>query len=421
MQFREIVYQVSRTIQLFILLGGFYLLIISILGFIAGLRKKEKKYPPQKRFALIVAAHNEEVVIAHIVESLKKQDYPDDLYNIFVIADNCSDSTAEFAQNHGAIVFERTDQKNRGKGYALEWMFEKIFLMDILYDAVCIFDADNLVSSGFLHEMNNHLCSGREVVQGYLDSKNPFDSWITCSYSIAFWLSNYLYQLPRYTLGLSCGLCGTGFCVTLEVLKKIGWGATCLTEDLEFTMKLALNNIKISFAQDAIVYDEKPITLRQSWNQRRRWMQGHADCISRFAKALFKKAFNEGNLIAFDCGVYLFQPVRFMFMGLLTVMMWVQSVYPDAPFFNLRNIFSIDVWFVFVTLQFLFGPFIVLIAKKLNLRVFIGFLIYPIYCLTWVPITIQGFIRRNEKSWCHTVHTRKISINDLEENLRKTS
>jgi len=406
--------------QVFIFVGGCYLFSISVLGFFAGIKKTEKKFPPKKRFALVIAAHNEEVVIDQIIESLKKQNYPSELYDIFVIADNCTDNTASIAEQHGALVYERNDLNHKGKGYALEWMFEKIYRMGDRYDAICVFDADNLVSANFLSEMNNSLCSGYKVVQGYLDSKNPFDSWITCSYSIAFWLSNYLYQLPRYQLGLSCGLCGTGFCVTLDVLKKIGWGATCLTEDLEFTMKLALNNMKIAWAHNAVVYDEKPLTLRQSWNQRRRWMQGHADCISRFANSLFKKALKEHNIIAFDCGVYLFQPVRFLFIGLLTLMMWIQSIFPDTPFFSLKDLFPIEVWYVFVTIQFFYGPLVVLAARKLNFKVFAGFLVYPLYCLTWAPITIQGFLRKNEKNWSHTIHTRKISINDLEKELRRT-
>lgn len=421
MLFNEVLYWFSQIMQVFVFVIGCYLFSISIFGFVAKLKQSEEKFLPRKSFALVIAAHNEEIVIDRIIESLKKQNYPSELYDIFVVADNCTDDTAQVAREHGAVVYERKDDINRGKGYALEWMFEKIFQMENQYDAVSVFDADNLVSSDYLLEMNNKLCQGHSVVQGYLDSKNPFDSWITCSYSIAFWLSNYLFQLPRYFLGLSCGLCGTGFCITLDVLKEIGWGATCLTEDLEFTMKLALNNMKVAWAHKAVVYDEKPITLRQSWNQRRRWMQGHADCISRFTKPLVSKAFKEGDLIAFDCGVYLFQPIRFLFIGLLTLMMWIQSIYPYAPFFSLKNIFPLEVWYVFATLQFFYGPFVVLIAKKLNFRVFIGFLIYPFYCLTWVPITIQGFLKKNEKVWSHTLHTRKISITDLEEKLRKTS
>jgi len=413
-QFNDIVYRLTEVIQVVIFAAGCYFFGVSVFGWIKRKEDALDKYPPKKRFALIVAAHNEERVIAHIVDSLKRQNYPSELYDIFVIADNCTDRTADIAEAHGAKVYKRVNNIEKGKGYALDWMFSKVYSMEEEYDVVSVFDADNLVSANYLLEMNKQLCKGHKVVQGYIDSKNPFDSWITCSYSISFWLSNRIFQLPRYYLGLSCGLCGTGFCIDLEVLKKIGWGATCLTEDLEFTMKLALNDMKVAWAHDAVVYDEKPLTLKQSWNQRKRWMQGHADCAGRFLLPLFKKAFKEGNLAAFDCAIYLFQPIRFIFVGLVTVMIWLQTFYPESPFFIMKYVFPVEVWYVFVILQTLYGPLIILSEKKFSLMVLIGFIIYPFYCLTWVPITIQGFMCKNDKNWSHTAHTRDIRINDLE-------
>lgn len=415
LQSNSVIFLVTQIAQILIFIAGCYFFSISIFGWVKRKEDPAIKYTPQKKFALIIAAHNEELVIAHIIDSISRQNYPRSLYDIFVIADNCTDRTGEIAESHGAIVFKRFNEKDRGKGYALEWMFKKIYSMENNYDAISVFDADNLVSSNFLLEMNKQLCNGHRVIQGYIDSKNPFDSWITCSYSIAFWLANRIFQLPRYYLGLSCGLCGTGFCIDLDVLKRIGWGATCLTEDLEFTMKLALNNLKVAWAHNAVVFDEKPITLKQSWNQRKRWMQGHADCAGRFLAPLFSKAFKEGNLIAFDCAIYLFQPIRFVFIGLITIMMWIQTVIPESPFYNLQYVFPAEVWYGFVILQFFYGPLVVIAEKKFNFKVLLGFLIYPFYCLTWVPITIQGFMNKNNKDWSHTTHSREISINELEE------
>lgn len=413
-QLNNLVYHLTQLVQVLVFTIGSYFLGISIFGWIKKREDNLENCPPLKRFALVIAAHNEERVIAHIIESLSKQNYPRDLYDIFVIADNCTDRTAEIAENHGAYVYKRFDSEKRGKGYALEWMFEKIFTMGDKYDAIGVFDADNLVSANYLMEMNKKLCKGHKVVQGYIDSKNPFDSWITCSYSIAFWLSNRIYQLPRHYLGLSCGLCGTGFCIDINILKQIGWGATCLTEDLEFTMKLALNGLKVSWAHNAVVYDEKPLTLKQSWNQRKRWMQGHADCALRFLRPLLDKAFKNMDLVAFDCAIYLFQPLRFIFIGLLTIMMWIQSLYPDSPFFNIKYVFPSELWSIFVILQFFYGPMVIIAEKKFNLNVLLGFLAYPFYCLTWIPIAIQGFLSRDNKVWSHTIHTREIRINELE-------
>lgn len=413
-QINSVIFHTTQLIQVIIFTAGCYFFGISIFGWLNRSKYQNKDFFPSKKFALIVAAHNEEKVITHIIDSLFKQNYPKNLFDVFVIADNCTDKTAEIAEKHGAVVYKRFNPTLKGKGYALEWMFEKIFEMDKKYDAICVFDADNLVSSNFLLEMNKQLCRGHKVIQGYIDSKNPYDSWITCSYSIAFWLSNRIFQLPRYYLGLSCGLCGTGFCIDIDVLKKIGWGATCLTEDLEFTMKLVLKDMKVAWAHNAVVYDEKPLTLKQSWNQRKRWMQGHADCTSRFLGPLFKKAFKNGDLISFDCAIYMFQPIRLIFIGLITIMMWVQIVFPESPFYTLKYLFPAEVWSIFVILQFLYGPIIILAEKKFSPKVLLGFLIYPFYCLTWIPITIQGFLTKNNKDWSHTHHTREISISDLE-------
>ncbi len=310
----SIVSAISYFIQLLFIALGAYYFVISIFSFIP---RRDKDYDDTKyrSYALLVAAHNEELVIENMVDSLKKLDYPDEKYEIFVIADNCSDRTADFARKAGANVFERFDKTARGKGYALEWMFDKIFNMEKQFDSIVIFDADNIADKGFLRSINKQHVLGAKVVQGYIDSKNPNDSWISYSYSIAFWSVNRLFQQSRANLNLGCQLCGTGFSVDVDILKELGWGATCLTEDMEFTMKLALNDIKVAWANDAIVYDEKPLTLSQSWKQRVRWMQGHADVACRFIGKLFKKSFAEKKLMPFDCAIYLLQPLRIITMG----------------------------------------------------------------------------------------------------------
>jgi len=407
-----IVYHATKIVQIFIFISNLYFFCISIFGFI---KRKENTsfYPPQKRFALVTAAHNEEKVIGHIIDSLANLNYPRNMYDIIIVADNCTDRTAEIARKKNAIVFERYDGVNRGKGYALDWVFKKLLNRDNRYDAVCVFDADNLVTQDFLIHMNQKLCEGHKVIQGYVDSKNPFDSWISCSYSIAFWISNRLFQLPRYYLGLSCGLCGTGFCIDVDLLKEIGWGTSSLTEDLEFTMKLALNNYKVAWAHEAVVYDEKPLTLKQSWKQRKRWMQGHADCAGRYLIPLFSKAFREASVTAFDCGVYLFQPISFIFLGFGMLLMWFQTVFPESPIYTLKYMFPPVVWYIIVFIQSMYGPLTLLLEKRLSLKVICGFITFPLYCLTWVPIAIQGLLSKGNKNWYHTPHTRSISLEEL--------
>ncbi len=174
-----------------------YYYFVSVFGW----RKhpEEKDYTPTKRFALITCAHNEEAVIKYHIESLKRLDYPKELYDIYIIADNCTDNTAMIARQEGGVNVLQRFSKKRGKGYALEWMLNELFNMkDQKYDAVCVFDADNVVSSNFLLEMNSKLKQGYKSIQAYLDTKNPNDSWVTASYATAYWSMNRMWQLAQF-------------------------------------------------------------------------------------------------------------------------------------------------------------------------------------------------------------------------------
>ncbi len=403
-----------------------YYIMLSLFGFIR--IKSKKKFEPEKSFALVVAAHNEETVIENIVHSLINLDYPRELYDIFVIADNCTDNTATLARNAGAIVYERTNKEKKGKGYALEWMFGKIFEMERKYDAVVIFDADNLASKQFLKEMNNKLCEGFEVVQGYLDSKNPNDTWITGSYSISFWTSNRMFQNARSNLRLSSQLGGTGFCIATETLKELGWGATCLTEDLEFTCKLVLNGRRVGWAHEAVIYDEKPLTLSQSWWQRKRWMQGFADVATRYFWKLIKRAVTKFDFVALDCAIYSIQPIITIvagfgvFMNLIQKFVGYTKVFANlgdylsqfnADVFLNFNLINIGALFVLI-MQFIYTPLVLALEKKLSFKILLYYLVYPVYVLTWIPISVMGVIDKDKKEWCHTTHTRSVSINELE-------
>lgn len=411
---------VSVILQIFSLFIGLYYMLIALFGFIPVKDKNKIKSEKTNTFAMIVSAHDEEEVIANLVESLKRLDYPQEAYDIFVIADNCTDNTAQAARDAGAIVYERTDKEKRGKGYALEWMFERLYKMEKQYDYISIFDADNLVDKNYLKEMNRQANRGYKVVQGYVDSKNPFDSWITSAYSLSFWSISRIFQLPRYRLGLCCQLSGTGFIISLDTLKKHGWGATCLTEDMEFTMKLAMNDERVAWAHDAIIYDEKPLKLKQSWRQRVRWMQGHWDVASRFWTKLVKKAFKERDLCAFDCSIYLLQPIRIIALGIITLFAYAETFHPGGTlgFIQPSSVIPGFVWQAVVVIQFLYLPFVIWYERgKFNWNVIRSYIMYIPYNFTWIPIAIQGMLNKNKTEWSHTKHTRNMSIDEFENKL----
>ncbi|HWR39941.1 MAG TPA: glycosyltransferase family 2 protein [Patescibacteria group bacterium] len=391
----------------------FFTLYYFFLAFFGMSRKTEKKIlTPKKAFAIIVAAHNEEQVIGPLVENLNLLDYPRELYDVFVVADNCTDKTGEIARNAGAIVHERFNLEERGKGFAMEWMFQKLFRMKRHYDGVVIFDADNLVHPRFLLEMNNRLCKGEKVIQGYLDAKNPCDTWVSGTFAISFWVVNHIWHLAKYNLGLSSVLGGTGMCIATDVLEEFGWGATCLTEDMEFTMKVLVKGISTTWAHDAIVYDEKPLTFMQSWNQRKRWAQGHFDVAGRYIPSLIKESIRQKNIKLLDGVFHLLQP---HFLLLSTIFLLINYLsYCFGPFYTniLLTVFPVEVWTLVTLGQYLF-PVIVLAKVHAPWKVWLYMLLYPLFIYSWVPITVLGFIHRNDRVWSHTQHTRSISCHDI--------
>lgn len=169
-------------IQLCLFVIGCYYFAVGL--FSLTVFEKKSKIQKLNSFALIVAAHNEETVIGDLVKSLKSLSYPAEKFGIFVIADNCTDKTAEIARESGAVVWERSDTEKRGKGFAMEFAFQKLFALEQGFEYFCIFDADNLVKPDFLTRINAKLNEGYRAVQGYLDSKNPTDNWLTFSYSL---------------------------------------------------------------------------------------------------------------------------------------------------------------------------------------------------------------------------------------------
>ncbi len=396
-------------LQIIIFMFTIYFFVI---GFCGMWRKKENKIlTPEKKIAVIVAAHNEEAVIGQLVENLNALDYPKELYDIYVIADNCSDNTAKVAADAGAIVCKRTHPTKKSKGFALEWMFEKLFAMDKKYDAVAIFDADNLVHPAFLKEMNNRLMKGDKIIQGYLDAKNPYDTWVAGTFAIAFWVIDHISHLAKTNIGLSAVLGGTGMCITTDVLQKYGWRATCLTEDMEFTMKSLAEGIKTTWAHDAIVYDEKPLTFMQSWNQRKRWAQGQFDVAHRFIPKMLKEGIRRRDIRILDGCIYLLQPHFLMISTFFIVISYIQLAFP--PFYtNIYRFMPGELMTAIMLGQYIL-PMIILIKIRAKLKAWFYMLLYPVFIYTWIPIIFLGFIHRNEHEWSHTKHTRAMSYDEL--------
>ncbi len=248
--------------------------VYSIVGFFA-----TRKFAPAKnyhKYAVLVAARNEETVIGNLIDSIKKQDYPSDLIDIFVVADNCTDATAAAATRAGAVCYERQDPDHRTKGFALQYLVECIrrdYGIDS-YEGYFIFDADNLLKVDFVSRMNDAFDAGEKIVTSYRNSKNFDTNWISASYSI-HWLRTVRQEhRARSLLRSATRIQGTGFLFAWELIEK-GWNYTSLTEDRAFCADAVVNGYRISYNHDAIFYDEQPVDLRIALRQRLRWAKGH--------------------------------------------------------------------------------------------------------------------------------------------------
>lgn len=401
------------VVQVLLACLGAYSLFFSLFGFYR--KKRTAHFNAQKRFAVLVAAHNEEQVVGALIENLKHLDYPKELYDVFVICDNCTDRTADIARSMGVYACVRNNPSLRGKGYAIEWMLKELWKMPKSYDGVVILDADNLVNDDFLKHMNNELCSGSKVIQAYLDTKNPNDSWITAAYAVTYWFCNRLWQLPRTNLKLANFLGGTGMCFDSTLLKEMGWGATSLVEDLEFTVRCVKRGINPTFCYDAKVYDEKPLTFKASARQRLRWMQGHFEVARRYFFPLLWQGIRERSWAKIDTAIYTFNVYNVLLGFVFSAILWVDIALPGTPHFSSLYDY-VPTWLLTVVTAavYLGFPLAMAFEKVKSWKMYASLITYPIFLASWWPITLYAFFTQNNKQWSHTQHTRVIRLEDVQ-------
>ena len=388
-----------------------YQFVISICSLI---NFKEKPILEEKtnKFMAIIPAHNEEAVVENLILSLQKQDYPKDSYDIYVIADNCTDNTAKIAKAAGAIVYERFDPMHKTKGAALNWFLAQKIEENAPYDAFCIFDADNIVDVNFLKNMNIKLCQGETVVQGYRDIKNPTDSWVTAGYAIFYWTMNRFYHLARYNIGLSPLINGTGFMVRFDQIKPEGWNTKTLTEDIEFSLKQIIKGRKLGWARNAIVYDEQPVGFKQSCSQRSRWTVGHIQCMGEYTKKLALAVKENKTVMNFDGLLYIVGSIP-MFIITLLLLLVNAGLYLGNGLTGMELIMNYARYIIpTFFLPILTAILIMKIEHKEVKPMTKGLLCYPLFLGSWLAINFKCLFKRNLK-WEKIEHVRNIKINDL--------
>ena len=386
-----------------------YFLTTSFAGLLFRRHRPIPHAPATRRLAAVVPARNEAAVIGKLVESLLAQDYPRELFDIYVVPNGCTDDTEAVAVAAGARVL-RVDGPIRTKGDVLRSVFSQLSATG-RYDAYCVFDADNLVDKGFMQAVNDALAAGYMVGQGYRDTKNPFDGWVAGSLTAWFWFLSRFYNESRTRMGMSCHLNGTGTMVSDAVIRRIGWDTRTLVEDQEFTALCALNDIKIGFMPDARVYDEQTNDFWTSCVQRRRWTAGSMQCMRRYTLRLLKKH----TFASIDMAI--------LFVGnlmcILSLIPAVGTALGLLPFFISHpwRILALILVVAFYYLACCGAAAVLYHAEgKLNRRGLMGVFGFPLFMLTWMPVNIFACLTPPPR-WREIRHTRVIDRpdNDAEE------
>lgn len=254
-----------------------------------------RKFKPAKnmhKYAIVIAARNEEKVIGNLLNSIAAQDYPQELIKVFVVADNCTDKTAEVARSNGAICYERFDKEHKTKGYALQFLFNRIEedYGRKSFEGYFVFDADNLLKQDYISRMNDSFDAGEKIITSYRNTKNFTEGWIASTYAL-HWIRSIRYNhRARSVLRLATNIQGTGFLFSNEIVEN-GWNYTSLTEDRALTADAVAQGYKISYNDAAEFYDEQPTNLRVAFRQRLRWSKGHLLAFAETGPYLFVNIF----------------------------------------------------------------------------------------------------------------------------------
>jgi len=406
---------ITAILGLPFLLYGLYNAVIGLFGLRKHNRFKEQK--PVNKFCAVIAARNEASVIGHLIESLKAQNYPIDLFDIYVIPNNCTDQTASVAKENGAKLF-CPKKAVHAKGDALEQFFDYIFAYDDQYDAFCVFDADNLVDENFFYAMNNAIVAGEKIAQGYRESKNPNDSWVSGCQSVFYWTQNRFMNLAKYSLGGTATLNGTGFMVTRDVVIKQGFRTHTLTEDIEYTTQSIINGYRVAWVPEAITYDEHPVDFKTSWKQRKRWSTGIIQCYNRYAPALRQNFHETHDWKALDLIIYLAAPLiqvagavyAFTSAALLFYAFSITSFSTDYLLLCALNIM------VPIAFSFFFTVLVLLLEKHTPVDVAKSTIFsFWFFLFSWLFINIICLVKPI-KTWEPIKHTQSINMSQLKVN-----
>ncbi len=299
----------ALCLDLLLILVGLPALLVA--GYLLGATLLSARLAPpaasdtSRRFRFVVPAHNESAGIGDTVKSLLGVDYPRDAFEVVVVADNCSDDTADKARAAGANVMVRNDAEKRGKGYALDHAFSAT---PPEVDAVVVIDADTLVSPNILRAFAARREQGALAMQADYAVRNPDAGWRTRMIAVAFGAFHIVRSRARERLRLSCGLRGNGMCFAMALLHEVPHRAYSVVEDVEYGLRLGERGYRVFYADEAHVYGEMVTSSASANTQRPGWEEGRKQLVGEDPRRLLGAAIAEKDRVRFDLALDLVIP-----------------------------------------------------------------------------------------------------------------
>lgn len=412
----EIIKLINYIIAVIFFICYSYQFFYVVVPFIWG--NKQHKKTKLHKYAVLIAARNEEGVISQLIESIKNQTYPSDLIKIFVVADNCTDNTASKAKIAGAIVWERFNKQKIGKGYALDFLLDKISkkYYDNTFDGYFVFDADNLLDENYIAEMNKSFTDGNRIITGYRNSKNYDSNWISAGFSLWFLRESQYLNRSRYLLGTSCAVSGTGFLFHRDIIEKTkGWKFFLLTEDIEFTIHNVIDGEKIAYCESAMLYDEQPVKFSQSWTQRMRWAKGYIQVFQKYGLELVKSVFSKRSFSCFDMAMNIMPAIILSVLsGFINAYGAIHSLLLGGNIIYLLESVGESILNMYLLL-FILGLITTITEWKniycSTLKKCLYTFTFPLFMFTYIPISIIALCKKVE--WEQIHHLESKTLNDV--------
>lgn len=389
----ELLHTVSLALSLALKVFSLYFAAVAVFAL-----AKRRRYPrtaPRTRFAVVVAARNEEAVIGNLIYSLRQQDYPPELCDIFVVPNNCADFTEAAARAAGADILQCLGPVS-GKGDALRYAFAQ--LRDRDYDAFLVFDADNVLERDYLARMNDAFAAGAMVCKSRTRAGNPAAGGVAGCYGLYNTIFDLVWNRPRAACGLSAKLIGTGFAFRREVLEALGgWNTATIAEDAEFAAQCAAAGFRVSWVPDAVNYDEEPTDFLVSLRQRRRWCSGVMQVGKRSLSSL-RRSGAPRPMLRWDMAMFLLAPFVQAVSGLLLLCALLAGLAAGAGWLPLlcgAGLYCVGGMALGVILALLGGYALQDMTKSI--------LLFPLFMASWLPLQIVSLFH-DSVSWRQVPH-----------------